>query len=128
MVTGIAPGTAIISYSISVDCRAIIVITVNPTVEVMQQPVAAIAFSLKPNPNNGAFTISGNFRGSPAHSKVTIEITDVLGEVVYRSEQTVGSGIFNKDITLNDNIANGIYLVKARVDGSTKVMRFTLKR
>lgn len=64
-----------------------------------------------PNPSNGIFNIQ-------LESAVTIEVTDLLGRVILTDK--VGAG--NYQLNLGNNV-NGVYFVKAIVDGKTKTIK-----
>ena len=62
-----------------------------------------------PNSNKGAFTISGPVTSDAA--EVTIDITDVLGRLVYKRIVPLQKGKLNIPIELGDNLENGVYLI-----------------
>ncbi len=64
--------------------------------------------TLVPNPNNGKFTIAG--RTGHEDSFISIEITDMLGQVVHNELIKVSNGRFSKQVELTNSLANGIYL------------------
>jgi len=66
-------------------------------------------FTLVPNPNNGQFTVKGNV--ADAASKVIIQVTNVLGQSVYKKTAQVDNGSLNELITLDKSIAAGTYQV-----------------
>jgi hypothetical protein len=65
-------------------------------------------FSLVPNPNKGAFTISGTVN---SNENISIVVTDVLGQTICTRSINAHNGIVHEMITLGSNIANGMYLV-----------------
>ncbi len=70
----------------------------------------ASIFTLLPNPNNGSFTIKGMLRNN-LNATVNIEITNMLGQVVYKNAAEVQNGRMNEHIVLGNSIASGVYLV-----------------
>ena len=64
---------------------------------------------LLPNPNNGDFIIRGTT--SIVNGEISIEITDMLGQVVDKRNTTVVNGKINQQIHLDPMIANGMYLL-----------------
>ncbi len=84
-----------------------------------------VNFSLSPNPNKGTFTIEGTL---PEDKNVTIEITDVIGQLVYKDVIPVSSGILNREVNLEQNIPNGLYLLHVIANGGHKVEKFMLSR
>jgi hypothetical protein len=86
------------------------------------------ALSLLPNPNKGTFTLSGQFVGVAGKTEVKIEVVDMLGKTIYKENITLENGSINKDITLGDNIPNGVYLVRIKNENVNQVIRFTIDR
>ncbi len=79
-----------------------------------------------PNPTTGNFELKGTI--GTTSKDVYIEITDVLGKVVYTDKATVTDGKIDKKIMLGDENANGLYLVRVKNDDVSQTIRFTLKR
>ena len=80
-----------------------------------------------PNPNGGSFTLRGALPGTTS-KEASIEVVDMLGKVVYRDVASIENGGINKTITLGDNIANGVYLIKVINENSSKVIRVSVQR
>jgi hypothetical protein len=79
-----------------------------------------------PNPGKGTFTITGN-TGS-AGQDVDIEITDLLGQVVYHAPATAPGGKINERITLSGSIANGMYLLTIHTDTGNSVFHIVVEQ
>ena len=86
---------------------------------------AGESISIVPNPNKGDFTIKGNV-GSAADQEVNLEITDVLGQVVYTGKLMARSGRLNNNIQLSSNLANGMYLLTLRSDAGSIVVHLII--
>ena len=71
--------------------------------------MASITLHIIANPNTGSFTIKGSTR-MPA-DEVTMVITDMLGQTIYKKVSVAKNGIVNQHIALPNSIAAGIYLV-----------------
>jgi glycine rich protein/type IX secretion system substrate protein len=69
--------------------------------------------SVLPNPNKGEFVIKGTL-GTNADEEVSLEITDMLGQVVYSNKIIARNGEMDEKIQLTRNIANGMYLLSLR--------------
>jgi len=66
--------------------------------------------SILPNPNKGDFTVKGSL-GTAMDEEVSVEITDVLGQVVYSGRLQAKNGRLNNRIQLSSALANGMYLL-----------------
>ncbi len=84
--------------------------------------------SLTPNPNNGEFTINSSALHINDDSELPLEVVNMLGQVVYRDIAVVKNSRISKTIRLEENCANGMYLVRLKHDGTMKIIRFVLKR
>ena len=49
--------------------------------------------------------------GSTEDEEVTLEVTDVLGQVIYKNTITAPAGRLNQTIVLNNTLANGMYVL-----------------
>ena len=79
---------------------------------------------VSPNPNSGFFTLAGSLN-SPGDQQVSIEITNVLGQVVYSGSATSQNGKINVPIWL-ENIGGGFYLLQVHAPSATCVIRFVV--
>ncbi len=77
---------------------------------VQQTPSAKGNVSLAPNPNKGTFSLKGSL-GTTDDQEVTVTVTNMLGQVVYTQSATATNGTIDEHIQLNNNIANGMYLL-----------------
>jgi PKD repeat protein/uncharacterized protein YjdB len=92
------------------------------------QPVGTIGdISVLPNPNKGEFTIKGSL-GTNNTEDVSVEITDLLGQVVYRENVTATNGNLNARILLNNNLANSMYILTLRSGVENRVFHIVLER
>jgi hypothetical protein len=82
---------------------------------------------LMPNPNKGDFTISGTL-GTADNEEVTLEVTNMLGQVVYTDKVTATGGAINKHIQLNSGLANGMYLLNLRSESKNAVVHFVMEQ
>ena len=76
------------------------------------------AFNMYPNPNSGNFTIE------LAQAASLIQITDMLGNVIY-NERELNSGKTNIDL---NNQAAGVYFVKVTAGETTAVSRLVIRK
>ena len=120
LVTGIATGTATISYSVTNPCgtatatHTLVVRSLTDCPTEVNQVVGATAndVSTFPNPNEGIFTVE-----IPIHENdATISIIDLHGRTIKTLIVTNKSQL---KIPVNlTNIAAGVYMLKAQVDGT----------
>ncbi len=65
------------------------------------------------NPNKGAFAIKGTL-GSTDDQEVSLEITNMLGQSVYKNTAMAHNGNINEQVQLNSSLANGMYILNVR--------------
>ena len=82
---------------------------------------------LAPNPNKGQFTISGNV-GISGESEYTLEITDLLGQVIYKTAVTAHNGELNERVVLDHSVANGMYLLNLRSGNDNRVFHMVVEQ
>ncbi len=80
-----------------------------------------------PNPNKGAFTIKGTMSGM-TEEEVSIEVTNMLGQVIYRQNAMTRNGKLDENVTLGNNIASGMYLLNLRSGSDTKVFHIVVEQ
>jgi len=68
-------------------------------------------FTVSPDPNNGNFYLTFNAANSGA-SNFSIEIANILGQIVYVQKGQLLNGAFGGQISLPGNAANGCYLLR----------------
>ena len=94
-------------------------------------PVMVTAFpssvSILPNPNKGTFTVKGTL-GNSNDEEVTMEVTDLLGQVIYKNKVTALNGKLNETITLSNTLANGIYILSVESDTQHKTLHFVIEQ
>ncbi len=84
------------------------------------------AITLVPNPNKGTFTVQGAF--SADSKEATLEVVDVLGQVVYRDAATLQNGVLNKVVSVSNELANGTYMLRVISGEENSVARFTINK
>jgi hypothetical protein len=87
---------------------------------------AGASITLLPNPNNGAFTVKGTL-GNSTDEEVTIEITDVLGQVIYKSKVMSHGGVLDEQIHMS-NVANGMYVLSVKTATENKVFHVVIEQ
>ncbi len=81
---------------------------------------------LMPNPNKGTFVVSGTV--SEQSGDGFIEVTDLLGQVVYRRTTTVKDGRVEQAVELDKSLANGMYIMRLGIGEEIAVIHFVLER
>jgi hypothetical protein len=103
-----------------------VLITVN-TVGVATIGSAAFDVRIMPNPTSGNFAIKGTIRGA-GNEAVTIDVTDVLGQVIHRTITNAKNGSLDEHIKLGNTLANGMYMVNVHTATATKVFHIVLQQ
>jgi Secretion system C-terminal sorting domain len=80
-----------------------------------------------PNPNKGVFTVRGSL-GVAADAEVTLEITDVLGQGVYKGTVLARNGELDEKIQLAGSVANGMYLLNVQSGSEHKVFHIVIEQ
>ncbi len=122
VVIAIAPGITNITHTVE-NSQGDVTTTVTPVI------VSVIAMDARviPNPNAGAFAVKGTL-GSANDEEVTFEVTDVLGQVVYKSNVTALGGKINEAISLSSSLANGMYMLNVHTNNDSKVIHFVIEK
>ena len=58
----------------------------------------------------------------------TIEVTNMLGQVVYSNSVIAANGVINEHVQLNGSVANGMYLLNLRTEGGTAVFHIVVEK
>jgi hypothetical protein len=83
--------------------------------------------SLFPNPNTGDFVLSGLVAMTEGN-ELNIEVTDVLGHVIYKGATVPVNGQVLEKIALGNDIAPGTYLVRIRAEQVNQTFHFVVSR
>ena len=102
-----------------------VTIHISP-VGVTQVTGETASINIIPNPNNGAFTVTGTWPTTTA-MYADIDVTDVLGQVVYRDRVDVQSGTVKAQVQLNNTLSKGVYILNVRSDDQHKAIRFVVQ-
>jgi uncharacterized protein YjdB len=95
-------------------------------VGVSQLSAGAEQVSVLPNPSKGIFTVKGTV--GTTDQDITIEVTDLLGQVVYQGRATAPGGKVNERVTLGSNIANGMYLLGVHTDSGNLLFHIVVEQ
>jgi uncharacterized protein YjdB len=116
VVTGIAAGTATISYTLD-SCSSTTVVTITAPKPGLSEIENASNVSIYPNPTNGQLFIDASVSGN-------LSILTIDGRVI--STETITTG--TNQISLPAHLARGMYVVRFKGDdGSAHVARIVLE-
>ena len=102
-------------------------ITVIPLGVGNVQYVGVSDIMLIPNPTSGAITVRGTL-STTTDEDLSLEITDMLGQIVYKNKVRSDKGKINQQILLGDNLANGMYILNLSTGSDNKAFHFVLER
>ena len=102
------------------------VIILSTNVGVHPVTVVPSDIRLVPNPNKGIFTLKGNL-GTTDDQEASLEVTDMLGQVVYHGKVIVRGGIIDETIQMI-NVANGMYLLNLHAGAENKVFHMVVEQ
>jgi len=100
---------------------------INATDVGVKQIGGAGDITVVPNPNKGEFIVKGTL-GTNLDQEVSLELTDMLGQVVYSSKVQAQGGRINERVTLAHSIANGMYLLSVHTDTENKVFHIVIEQ
>jgi len=92
----------------------------------VKQVTTGTDVQIVPNPNKGIFTLRGTI--GKTSGEVSVEITDMLGQVIYNNKIATQSGSINERIQLNNNIANGMYILNLYSDAGSQVFHIVVEQ
>ena len=101
--------------------------TVFGTSGVNQVGQATGTIEMMPNPNNGSFTVKGNL-GVAMNEDMLLEVTDMVGQVVYSGHTQAKNGAFSEKVQLSGVLANGMYILNVRAQHMQKQFHFVLNQ
>ena len=82
---------------------------------------------LIPNPNKGTFTVKGTLSNTN-DQEVSLEVTNMVGQVIYTKNVPVQNGVVNELIQLNSTLANGMYLLNLRSGSQDNIFHFVIEQ
>ena len=81
--------------------------------------------SIAPNPNNGSFIIMGSI-GVNSNEDIAIEVTNMLGQIVYRGKANATNGAVEEQVLLGSSLSSGMYLLHIHSEHFYKTIHFEL--
>ncbi len=95
-------------------------------VGVKQISSTASDVQLIPNPNKGTFMLKGTMGATS--EEVSLEITNMLGQVIYTNKVMTQNGVINEKVQLGNSIANGMYILNLRSGAENKVFHMVIEQ
>jgi hypothetical protein len=86
-----------------------------------------ITAKVQPNPNRGTFTIRGSLN-TRSNEQVSVEITDMLGQVVYKDKVMSRNGVINEKVQLPGSVASGMYLLTLRAGDASSIFHIVVEQ
>ena len=80
-----------------------------------------------PNPNKGQFTVKGTL-GTNNDEQVTLELTDLLGQVVYTNKVMAKGGNIDEQVVTSKRLANGMYMLSVRSEVTNVVFHVVIEQ
>lgn len=121
------------SFSVAVTSHDVCEVTTHEWVYVrvvttgVGQMSAGSDITVVPNPNNGRFTVKGML-ASATDEEVILEVTNVLGQSVYKENFVAKNGKLNHEVTLSKSLANGMYMLTVRSGADNKVFHIVVEQ
>jgi hypothetical protein len=66
--------------------------------------------------------------GTTQDVEVTLEVTDVLGQVIYNNKVIANGGRINETLLLNNTLVNGMYMLNMHTTTEQKVFHFVIEK
>lgn len=82
-------------------------------------------FTLRPNPNNGTFSIDGELVNAKA-GMVDITILNTVGQIIHTETIQLQTGKINHTVRTRGDLPNGTYTLKLDYDGEVDYKRFVI--
>jgi Bacterial lectin/Secretion system C-terminal sorting domain len=97
-------------------------IKANPISSIGQISSFGDEISLEPNPNSGSFVLSYT---SPTikDQDITVEITDMLGQQIFKKTTHCLEEVFKENIVLNSNVEDGMYYISLQCGNENKKIK-----
>jgi hypothetical protein len=89
--------------------------------------VGSAEFGLFPNPNTGAFTLNGTITNG-TDEELAIEVTNMLGQVVYQGKAVPHNGAVSQQIVLGSDLAAGSYLMRVNSGSVNQTFHFVISK
>ncbi len=131
IVRGISTGSATITYTMPcgfvTKSVAVSAGRADDTTTAIAIEPSVSNLHVLPNPNKGIFTIKGTL-GVTDDQEVLIEITDMLGQGVYKNKVIAYGGEISQKVQLSNTIANGMYILSVHSSRGNDVFHIIIEQ
>ncbi|GAA4463658.1 hypothetical protein GCM10023093_12640 [Nemorincola caseinilytica] len=100
---------------------------VSITTSVRSQAGIQSDIRLMPNPNKGTFQVRGTLAGG-ATEDVVVDVTDMLGQVVYKGTLRAIQGRIDAQVMLTNALANGMYILTLHTQEGQASFHFVMEQ
>ncbi len=97
------------------------------TTGIISPAAAAPNISILPNPNKGIFRVNGA-TGTGRDEAITLQVTDLVGQVIYARKTMAVNGVINEQVVLNNSLANGMYLLNVTTATWNHLFHFVVEK
>ena len=66
--------------------------------------------------------------GTPDDRLLRYEITNMLGQIIFVGKTTAPGGVINEQVTLSNDLANGMYLLNVNNEAEHAVFHFVIEK
>ena len=80
-----------------------------------------------PNPNKGEFVVKGTL-GVTGDEEVSLQLTNMIGQVVYNSKVVARDGNLDEHIKLGSTLPNGVYLLSVHSESVSRVFHLVIEQ
>ncbi len=101
--------------------------TITVTASVTDLSGTTNSFVLTPNPNRGAFIVTGKLAVTQKED-VQISVTNVLGQVLYSTTSVATTGSVEQQISLSSAVPSGVYFVTVYTGTEQVVFRMVIDK
>ncbi len=124
LLTGVASGTAIITYELHIGCSSFLSVTVETFITPPTPPTPQnLKLSVYPNPNTGDFVLGGTLNSNNSMD-AHIHLVNTTGQIIYARTTLVFTNQINEHFYLNEKLPAGMYFLILETEKQREVFRF----